>query len=159
MMKGLDQAKRLDIALLVLRVTAGAIFVFHGYGKLFGGQPGMEGFTKMVTGLGFPMPGLFAWAAALSEFVGGIMLILGVYPSLAAVFTAIVMIVATFMVKKGALPKADPDYALLAMSIAIILLGGGKYGLGKFLPKIPMPKMGDAAPKVDPTQPTMVQSK
>jgi putative oxidoreductase len=159
MMKGMTQEKRTDLALLVLRVTAGVIFVFHGYGKIFGGQPGMAGFTKMVTGLGFPLPGIFAWAAALSEFVGGIMLILGVYPSLAAVFTAIVMIVAGFMVKKGALPKADPDYALLAMSIAIILLGGGKYGLGRFLPKLRMPKMGGAAPKADPTQPTMVQQK
>lgn len=152
MMKWSEEKKR-DVALLVLRVAAGAIFVFHGYGKLFGGQPGMAGFTKMVTGLGFPLPGLFAWAAALSEFVGGLALMLGVFPRIAAIFTAIVMVVAAFMVKKGALPKADPDYALLAMSIAIVLMGGGRYALGRFLPKLGMKK----APAVDPTQPTMMQ--
>lgn len=157
MLRKLDQAKRLDIALLVLRVTAGAIFVVHGYGKIFSNAPGMTNFTKMVTGMGFPLPGVFAWAAALSEFVGGIMLILGVYPSFAAVFTAITIAVAAFKVKKGLPPKADAELALLAMSIAIALAGGGKYGLGRFLPKISMPKMGGAAPKVDPTQPTMVQ--
>lgn len=157
MMKGLTQEKRMNLALLVLRVTAGAIFVVHGYGKIFSNAPGMTNFTKMVTGMGFPLPGMFAWAAALSEFVGGIMLILGVYPSLAAVFTAITISVAAFKVKKGLPPKADAELALLAMSIAIALVGGGKYALGRFLPKIRMPKMGGAAPKADPTQPTMMQ--
>ena len=151
MMKWSDEKKR-DVALLVLRVTAGAIFVFHGYGKLLGGAPGMAGFTKMVTGLGFPLPDVFAWAAALSEFVGGIALILGLFPRIAAVFTAMVMLVALFMVKKGALPKADPDYALLAMSIAIMLMGGGRYALGRFLPK-----RGTSVPQGAPAQSTTAQ--
>jgi putative oxidoreductase len=116
-------------ALLVLRIAAGIIFIYHGYGKLFGGAPGMEAFTGMVAKIGFPLPMLFAYAAALSEFVGGIMILLGVFTQYAAIFTAIVMFVALVFVKKFNLPAADPDIALLAISIALALMGGGKFSL------------------------------
>lgn len=120
-----------SIGLLVLRIGVGVILVMHGYGKLFGHAPGMTAFTGMVTGMGFPLPGLFAWLAALSEFVGGLALLLGVFTSVAAVFTAIVMLVALFMVKKFAFPMADPDLALLAGIIAIGCMGPGRYSLAK----------------------------
>ncbi|HTK05409.1 MAG TPA: DoxX family protein [Candidatus Eisenbacteria bacterium] len=131
----LSENKKQDIALLVLRLAAGVIFVLHGYGKLFGGNPGMEGFTKMVTGLGFPLPVVFAYAAALSEFLGGIALILGIFPRAATFFLGCVMLVALIAVKKGQLPKADPDLALLAIVVAIALHGAGRYSLGMFLRK------------------------
>lgn len=138
----LSENKKQDIALLVLRVAAGVIFVLHGYGKLFGGQPGMEGFTKMVMGIGFPMPVFFAYAAALSEFLGGIALILGIFPRVATFFLGCVMLVTLIAVKKGQLPKADSDLALLAIVVSIALHGAGRYTLGTLLRKkaaAPMP--------------------
>ncbi|HTM67848.1 MAG TPA: DoxX family protein [Candidatus Binatia bacterium] len=131
----LSESKKQDIALLVLRVAAGLIFVLHGWGKLFGGQPGMENFTKMVAGIGFPLPVVFAYAAALSEFLGGIALALGLFPRIACIFLGFVMCVALFAVKKAQLPKADPDLALLAIVVAIALHGAGRYSLGMFLKK------------------------
>lgn len=112
--------------LLVLRVTAGVIFVMHGYAKLFGG---MEGFTGMVAGMGFPLPTLFAYFAALSEFVGGIALILGLWTQAASIFLAIVMLVALVMVKKFSFPRADVDLALLGSVLALYCLGPGRYSL------------------------------
>ena len=117
--------------LLVLRLTTGLVFALHGYGKLFGGNPGMEAFTGMVGRLGFPAPSLFAYLAALSEFLGGIALILGVWTQVACIFLAFVMLVAFFMVKKHALPMGDVDLALFGSVIALYCLGSGRYSVIK----------------------------
>lgn len=114
-------------ALLALRLAAGAIFIYHGYGKLFGGAPGMEAFTAMVGKIGFPLPVVFAYAAAFSEFFGGIALLLGLFTRFASALIFIVMIVALFAVKQFKLPLADPDLALLAISLALFLMGPGRY--------------------------------
>lgn len=121
--------KNRNTALLVLRIAVGAIFIVHGYGKLFGNAPGMEAFTGMVAGMGFPLPSVFAYAAAISEFVGGIAILLGVWTKLFSSLILIVMLVAIIGVKKMHLPAADPDVALLAIVIALVLMGPGKYSL------------------------------
>lgn len=131
-----------DIGLLALRLGVGVVLVMHGYGKLFGGMPGMEKFTGMVAGLGFPLPAFFAYAAALTEFVGGIALLLGIFTSVAAVFSAIVMLVALFMVKKFTFPAADVDLVLLTSIIAIFCVGPGRYSLASVVCK---DKDGEAA--------------
>jgi putative oxidoreductase len=118
-----------DIGLLALRIGVGVIFTMHGYGKLFGDAPGMDAFTGMITGLGFPLPALLAYAAALTEFVGGIAILLGIFTSVATVLGAIVMLVALFMVKKFNFPASDIDLMLLASLVTIFCLGAGRYSL------------------------------
>ncbi len=130
-----SNAKCLDWALLVLRIVAGVIFVMHGYGKLFGDAPGMSAFTGMVTGMGFPLPGLFAYAAALTEFLGGLALILGVFTRYASVLLGVVMLVAFAGVKKFSLPAGDVDLALFAMVLAIYLAGSGRCTVQKYMGK------------------------
>lgn len=129
-----------DWGLLALRVAIGVIFIMHGYGKLFGGAPGMEAFTGMVDRLGFPLPALFAYAAALAEFVGGIAVLLGVCTRFFSVLIAIVMLVALVAVKKFGFPAADVDFALLMISIALACMGPGMYSLSCMMGK----KQGDA---------------
>ncbi|MFA5935943.1 MAG: DoxX family protein [Patescibacteria group bacterium] len=119
--------KHKSVGLFVLRIAAGVIFVMHGYGKLFGDAPGMTAFTGMVDKLGFPMPGLFAYIAALTEFLGGIALILGVGVPVAATLIAGVMLVAFFGVKKASFPAGDVDFALLAIAISLVFMGPGRY--------------------------------
>lgn len=121
--------------LLVLRIAMAVIFIFHGYGKLFGAMPGMQGFTSMVANIGFPLPGVFATIAALVEFVGGVALLLGVGTRIAATLIGINMIVAMALVKKFALPMIDPDLALFAIAIALALMGPGSYSLPEMMKK------------------------
>jgi putative oxidoreductase len=121
--------------LLALRLAAGIIFVLHGYGKLFGNAPGMEMFTGMIDQMGFPAAGLFAYLAALSEFVGGIALILGVGVEIASIFLAVVMLVAFIGVKKAGLPAGDADLALLAIAVALMTMGAGKYSVSGMMKK------------------------
>lgn len=123
-----DSQKCASWALLVLRIAMAIIFIYHGYGKLFG-APGMTGFTGMVGNLGFPLPSVFAYIAALAEFIGGIALLLGVWTRLAASLIGVNMIVAIIMVKKFALPMIDADLALLAISLTLVLMGPGMYSI------------------------------
>lgn len=117
-----------DWALLALRIALGVIFIFHGYDKLWGGT-GMTAFTGLVASIGFPVPTFFAYVAALSEFFGGIALLVGVGTCIASSLLAIIMLVSILGLKGIHFPAIDADLALLAMSIAILLMGSGSYSL------------------------------
>ena len=69
------------------------------------------------------------------ELVGGLMLILGLWTSIAATALAVVMAGALFYVKGGAVfrsfnvPVFEIDLALLAITTALAIEGSGKYAL------------------------------
>lgn len=117
-----------DWSLLVLRLGAGVVFLLHGWGKLFSNAPGLEGFTGMLAGLGFPVPEFFAYFVGIIEFFGGIALIFGVWVSIFAPLLAIVMLVA-FVTVKQSLPAGDADLALFAITVALTLSGPGSFSL------------------------------
>lgn len=119
-----------NIALLVLRLALAVIFIYHGADKLFGAT-GIDGFTAMLQGLGFPAPVFLAWVVGLVEFLGGIAVLLGVFTRYAATLIAIVMAVAFFSVKlgMGGLPAGDPDIALFAIAVALAIMGPGRWAL------------------------------
>lgn len=85
---------------LILRISvASMLATFHGWGKLsgaiayiFSGQ--QWGFPQFVGSIGFPLPTFFALCAALSEFIGCVLLALGLLTRYAAGLIAITMSVA-----------------------------------------------------------------
>jgi len=85
---------RMDLALLVLRLAGLGLAVFHGWGKLQSLLLGTSRFAEGLASMGFPMPVAFAWAAALAETVGGILVFLGFGTRIAAAFCAFTMLVA-----------------------------------------------------------------
>lgn len=120
--------KNTNLGLMALRVSVGFTFLIVGWGKL----NGLEGLTGMLDGLGFPAAGFFAWVLALTEFLGGLALIFGVYIRLAAKLLAVTMLVALFtMHVPGPFKEAMPAFALLGSSLAIMFLGGGDWQLMK----------------------------
>lgn len=123
-------------ALLVLRLAAGIIFVMHGWDKLTPGGIEIAGFADMLTKIGWPvLPLFFAWVVALTEFVGGIALILGIFTRPAGVLLSIVMLVAWGMAKKFALPAGDADFALLSIALALAMVGPGSYSVASMMMK------------------------
>jgi putative oxidoreductase len=124
----MNDEKLTAVALLWLRLITGAGMLFHGIPKIFGGR--MPRFTKTVESMGFPQPEIFAWAAALSETAGGLLLILGLFTRPAALFIIVTMLVAAlirhaddpFRVKE--LPLA---YA--AMALTLLIAGAGRFSL------------------------------
>ena len=117
-------AKRFDIAMLVLRVVLAAVFITHGYAKVFG--MGFSGVTGMFSKMGVPLPMIMAPIVALVEFLGGIALLLGAFTRAAAFLIACDMLGAIILVhaKNGyAAPKGvEAVLGNFGMAVAIALL-------------------------------------
>src|SRR3990167_1898879 len=117
-----------DLGLLWLRVLAGSGIAYHGYGKVFGGH--MDKFTEGVTQMGFPAPEIFAWAAALSEFAGGILLAIGLFSRPAALFIFGTMTVAAFIAHRtDPLQVKELALAYWTIAAALFLTGPGKFSM------------------------------
>ena len=128
---GLSYAANAGLALL--RIFAGVALAFaHGYGKL----PPAEGLITRTGEMGFPMPVVFAWAAGLSEFAGGILLALGLLTRWASFFIAFTMLVALVGVH-GADPfnRQELAFMYLFVGIAFLLKGAGDWSIDAFLRK------------------------
>lgn len=129
----------LDIALLIARIALGVVFIIHGGEKLglFGGQ-GHGMLVGMMKSQGVALAPLLGWAATLSEFVGGILVLLGLLTPLGAALIISTMIVAIHTVhwQKGfSNPKGGYEYNLVLSLIAVvlILLGAGSLSLDNVL--------------------------
>lgn len=105
-----------EAALALLRVFTGLSLAFaHGLAKV----PPSAGFIDGVGGLGFPLPVVFAWAAGLSELVGGALLALGLLTRPAALAIAGTMAVAAFL-RHGGDPYAKQELALFYLVVALV---------------------------------------
>jgi putative oxidoreductase len=84
----------------LLRMALGAVYVAHGAQKLFGlwGGPGLTGTSRMLGQLGFTQTLPLAILVALTEFAGGLLLILGAGTLWAALALLVDMGVATYKV-------------------------------------------------------------
>jgi putative oxidoreductase len=137
-----------DVALLLLRLTGLGMALSHGFPKLARMAGGDTGFISGVEKLGFPLPVVFAWASVLTETLGALLLVLGVFTRLTAAVSAVNMAVAAFLRHKAHLHwmaglglarygddtlKAwgNPELALvyLVAFAALALLGGGRFAL------------------------------
>ena len=122
------QSRCSSSGLLLVRVVAGLAFMFHGFGKI------QTPFNWM--GPDSPVPGFLQLLAALSEFGGGLLWIVGLVTPLASFFLACTMTVATclhlfvlkdpFVASKGG---GSYELALVYLSVAVLLMTAGP---GKF---------------------------
>jgi putative oxidoreductase len=125
---------------LPLRVGAGAIFAAHGAQKLFGwfGGYGLEGTAGWMTSIGLEPGLLMAAAAGSAEFIGGLLLIVGLMVRPAALVLAITMIVAIVTVHwENVLFMSNNGYefglALLVVSVGLIFRGAGSFSADQAL--------------------------
>lgn len=120
----------------MVRVITGLLLIPHGAQKLFGwfGGYGLTATGQFFeTSLGMSPGILFAGAAGLVEFLGGIALVLGLLTRPAAIGVAVLMVVAMsvhipngFFWTNGGI-EFPLMWAILALAIA--LRGGGAYSL------------------------------
>jgi len=128
-----------DLALLILRVGTGLIFIPHGYPKMTGGggeaKGGQAHLAKSLAQMGLPFPFAFAVLVGAIELFGGLLLILGWQTHLASLALAFVMLVATgrVLVQRGFVGEADFPFSLLVAVLALALLGGGTISLEKIV--------------------------
>lgn len=120
-----------DAGLLLLRLFAGlALALAHGMGKI----PPSPGFVGSVGAMGFPAPEAFAWASALAEFGGGLLLAMGLLTRPASLVIAFNMAVAAFL-RHGDDPFGGKEKALLFLVVAVcfLLTGPGRFSLDRLL--------------------------
>lgn len=121
-------------ALWILRLVLGSVFFLHGAQKLFGwfGGPGMNGFINWIGTLG--VNSFFAHLAAMAEFIGGCLMLLGIATELGALMISPVMIGAIYLVH---LPHGyfiqnngfEYTLNLILLALAVIIGGPGKGAL------------------------------
>lgn len=125
---------RRAVGLLLLRLVTGLAFMLHGW-------PKMQNMTGWM-GPDAPVPGAAQAAAALSEFGGGLLLILGLLTPLASVFLAGTMTVAIYMahlsqghpfVGKPGQPSYELAAVYLVIVVTLLLLGPGKLSVDALL--------------------------
>ncbi len=126
-------------ATIPLRIALGVIFLAHGSQKLFGwfGGHGLAGTAAFFAAkLGLAPGWLWAVLAGGGEFLGGLLVILGLFTRFGALCITVVMLVAIFKVHWGIFfMPAGMEYpaALLAAALALLLAGGGKFSLDAVL--------------------------
>jgi putative oxidoreductase len=126
--------------LLVIRLVVGLTVAAHGAQKLFGwwGGPGLSGFSAWLGQLGVPQERPSAVIAALAEFVGGLLVVLGLFTPIAALAVAGDMLVAILAVHMTqGFWNANSGYefplVVLASMVGISLTGPGRLALDSLL--------------------------
>lgn len=144
-----------DVSALILRVTAGLIFLPHGWSKV-AGEGGAAAFAADMA-LNYNIPALFGHLAAWSEVVGGILLIAGLLTRVDALLLAATMAVAAFVVQlpdalfqvpQGAIRTfvavrgIETPLAMFAICLSLLVTGPGRISLDhalrleqRFLPR------------------------
>ena len=121
-----------DVGLLAIRGMLGVVFMFHGSQKLLGwfGGGGLSGTAGFMEKIGIPLPEISAFMAGAAEFFGGLALILGAGTRLAVIPLTFTMLVASFVVHRGAfsVQQGGMEYPL---TLAVVLMGLGLTGGGR----------------------------
>lgn len=95
-----------------------------------------EWFIQDTANMGFPFPTFFAWFAVLSEFFGGILLMLGLFTRPAALLNVMVTFTASFIYHKGDIGNSGLlSFFFMIMCLCILLFGPGKFSLDYLIHK------------------------
>jgi putative oxidoreductase len=123
-----------------LRLVLGAAMVYHGYSKVIpaGGFHGGNAFSaierhsRFVASLGLPY--WMGIVSALTEFLGGLLILSGLFTRFAALLVAINMLLAVLMVNRHhGYAGSEYSLALLAIALMLAFYGAGVYALDRRL--------------------------
>jgi putative oxidoreductase len=124
-------ATGVDTGLLLLRVAAFGMLTIRGAQKLFGvfGGKGLEETAAGFGRLGYEPALFFAVLGGGSEFVGGLLLTLGLFTPLAAAMALGVMVNAVAVAAGKGLDHAGYPILLAVLAASLAITGPGRYAL------------------------------
>ena len=125
-----------SLALLLVRLSVGVVFLQTGWGKLHHLQAIIDYFKE----LGIPAPQLQAPFVASLEFVGGSLLVIGLCSRLLAAPLIGTMVVAILTAKKAEIESLTDvlgfiEWHYLVFFAVIVLMGPGKFSVDHLLAK------------------------
>jgi len=121
-----------NTGLLILRIGLGAMMMFHGFPKIMGGPDKWAGIgsSMNVIGINF-IPAFWGFMAAISEGLGGFLLLLGLFfrpVNMLLVFT--MLIAALVHINKGeGIMGASHAIELGIVFFSLVFIGPGKYSV------------------------------
>ncbi len=137
-----------DLALLVVRLVFGVVFIAAGYRHIVG----LEQYTTLFTNIQIPNPQLLAPVIAWLELIGGIAAVLGIFTRYTGFLLAMVMVVAIAAARIPSIlnpPQGQQvpslfsvigniqgELSLLGIGLLLLLMGAGQIALDDlFAPK------------------------
>ena len=125
-----------SLALLVLRLAVGAVFIAHGAQKVF--VYGLAGTGGSFADMGVPLAEIAGPVVGLVELIGGVFLVIGLATRLVGAALAVNMLVATLLVHLSAgIFAAEGGYELTlvlgASALALVLSGAGRLSVDAVL--------------------------
>ena len=140
--------KKIDIALLIMRLSLGGVIFAHGAQKLFGwfGGYGFEGTMGYFTGT-VGVPYFVGVLVILGESLGAIALILGFFSRFMSFGLFIIMLGAMYFdhAQNGFFMNwfgnraggegIEFDLLAFGLSLAVLIAGSGVYSIDHYLPK------------------------
>ena len=115
-------SEQLHLGVDIIRIIAGIIIIVFSF-EIIDSEK-MGGYTQWLTDVGFPLPNLMAHVGKLSEMLGGLLLVFGLFTRLAVIPLSVTMFVITFIMLDGN-PLTDSFYLLLIFA-SFFFMGSGK---------------------------------
>jgi putative oxidoreductase len=127
-------SKYRNTGLLILRLGIGMMMMVHGLPKIMGGPDGWVqlGGNMRVVNIDF-LPTFWGFMAAITEGLGGFLLILGLFFRPVNILLVITMTIATLVhfSKGDGINGASHAIELAIVFLSLILIGPGKYSIDK----------------------------
>lgn len=114
-----------SLGLLLIRIATGLVFLMHGWMKV----GNMEMVQAMFAGLG--LPAATAVFIAWIEVIGGLALILGIFPRVFGLLFGIQMLVAIYLTGffANGYRQHELEIVLALLSFGIMFTGSGRFAL------------------------------
>ncbi len=123
-----------NTALLLMRIGLGIMMMMHGYPKIAGGPDKWTKLGGSVAAIGIHFSPLFwGFMASITECIGGLFMLLGLFYRPTMLFLLFVMIVATAMHLHDGESIMDASHAieLGIVFLGFFIIGPGKYSIDK----------------------------
>lgn len=125
---------RLPQALAFIRIISGILLIYHGHELLIPDK--MNGYTKWLGDLHYPLPALFAYAGKAVELVGGLSLLLGLWVRFCMLPLSATLLLITFTMGHGKIFTDDQHPFILALLCAVFFCtGAGVWSVDAWLQK------------------------
>jgi putative oxidoreductase len=137
---GTDRRGTLDLGLLLMRLTVGALFIAHGLQNAFGlwGGPGLDGWEDKLAALGFQHAEILTYVVTGGQIAAGALLLLGLFTPVAAAGALAYLVTGLLAEVMAAHQEArlssfltdghEYKVFLVCAVAALVLTGPGRYG-------------------------------
>ncbi len=119
-----------DLATLILRLTFGGLFFYHGYGKLMMFDQFYGNFPDLI-GIGSKLSFILVLVA---ELVGGLFVAIGLFTRISVIPIFIAMVVAYFIAHANDPFNAkELAFAYMLLSVVVFFLGSGRWSMDRLI--------------------------